>query len=110
MSEKLECSSHWLNFWETAWYLNNLLVRPRHIGLTNCQRKVHILWEPGWATCQDLLRVDSAVILLPELVLQNWKNAQKRLIYTKFTIDVGDAAIGISLVTLGPVPAAGVGT
>ena len=80
MSEKLECSSHWLNFWETAWYMNNGLVRPRHIGLTNCERKVHILWGPGWATCQDLLWVDSAVILLPELVLQNWKNAQKRLI------------------------------
>ena len=47
MSEKLECSSHWLNFWETAWYMNNWLVRPRHIGLTNCERKVHILWGPG---------------------------------------------------------------
>ena len=47
MSEKLECSSHWLNLWETAWYMNKWLVRPRHIGLTNCERKVHILWGPG---------------------------------------------------------------
>ena len=47
MSEKLECSSHWWNFWETTWYMNNWLVRPRHIGLTNCERKVHILWGPG---------------------------------------------------------------
>jgi len=79
MSEKLECSSHWLNFWETAWFKKNWSVRPRHIGLTNV--KLHMVnGGPGGATCQNLLWVDSAVILLPELILQNWKNAQKRLI------------------------------
>ena len=81
MSEKLECSSHWLNFWETAWYMNNWLVRPRHIGLTNCERKKYIFYgDLVGRLARNYFGVDSAVILLPELVLQNWKNAQKRLI------------------------------
>jgi hypothetical protein len=53
MSEKLECSSHWLNFWETALYMNDCLVRPRHIGLTNCRIQVHILWGPGLGDLPD---------------------------------------------------------